>query len=75
MQVLYVNGEAVPEVEAALGARQVALDDLLAGSDFVCVVLPLTGADGTHDGAARIRADAPRRHLHQRFARGASSTR
>ena len=39
---LYLNGEAVPEVEAALGARQVALDDLLAGSDFVCVVLPLT---------------------------------
>ena len=42
MQVLYVNGEAVPEVEAALGARQVALDELLAGADFVCVVLPLT---------------------------------
>lgn len=42
MQVLYVNAEAVPEAEAALGARQVMLEQLLAESDFVCVVLPLT---------------------------------
>ena len=42
MQVLYVNAEAVPEAEAALGARQVTLEHLLAESDFVCVVLPLT---------------------------------
>lgn len=42
MQVLYVNAEAVPEAEAALGARQATLEHLLAESDFVCVVLPLT---------------------------------
>lgn len=42
MRVLYVNRDPVPEAEAALGARQVALEQLLGESDFVCVVLPLT---------------------------------
>jgi gluconate 2-dehydrogenase len=42
MQVLYVNRSAVPEAETALGARHVELDQLLAESDFVCLVVPLT---------------------------------
>lgn len=42
MHVLYMNSEPVPEADAAFGARQVALDELLGLADFVCVVLPLT---------------------------------
>lgn len=42
MNVLYTNAVAVPEVDSAFAARMVALDILLAESDFVCVVLPLT---------------------------------
>lgn len=42
MQVLYTNAVAVPEVDGAFAARMVPLDTLLAESDFVCVVLPLT---------------------------------
>lgn len=42
MRVLYANRSAAPQAEAAFGARRVALDQLLAESDFVCVVLPLT---------------------------------
>lgn len=42
MDVLYFNSRPVPAVEASLGARFVPLDQLLAESDFVCMVLPLT---------------------------------
>jgi gluconate 2-dehydrogenase len=42
MNVLYFNSRPVAQAEASLGARFVSLDELLAESDFVCLVLPLT---------------------------------
>jgi len=42
MNVLYYNRSQVPAAEAAFDARRLPLDELLAQSDFVCVVLPLT---------------------------------
>jgi glyoxylate/hydroxypyruvate/2-ketogluconate reductase len=44
MKVLYYNRSQVPAAEAAFDARRLPLDELLAQSDFVCVVLPLTSA-------------------------------
>jgi glyoxylate reductase len=42
MQILYHNRRPRPEVESALGVRYVSLDDLLAGSDYVVLTVPLT---------------------------------
>ncbi len=42
MKVLYYDRGRVPAAEAAFDARRLPLDELLAQSDFVCVVLPLT---------------------------------
>lgn len=42
MRILYCNRRPVPKAEAELDARQLPLEQLLAQSDFVCVVLPLT---------------------------------
>ena len=42
MTVLYHNRNRNPKAEAALGARYVALDELLAQSDFVALNTPLT---------------------------------
>jgi glyoxylate/hydroxypyruvate/2-ketogluconate reductase len=42
MRVLYCNRRPVPRAEDELGARRLALEQLLAEADFVCVVLPLT---------------------------------
>ncbi|AOJ68800.1 MULTISPECIES: 2-hydroxyacid dehydrogenase [Burkholderia] len=42
MPVLYTNRSANPQAEAQFGARRVALDELLATADFVCVQVPLT---------------------------------
>lgn len=42
MDVLYYNRSAVPAAEAALGARRVSLEELLARADFCCLVLPLS---------------------------------
>jgi glyoxylate reductase len=41
MTILYNNrGRVAPEVEAALGARRVELDELLRQADFGCLTLP-----------------------------------
>ena len=44
MKILYHNRRPRPEVETALGVRYVSLDDLLAGSDYVVLTVPLTPA-------------------------------
>ena len=41
MTVLYHNRRRRPEVEAALGARYVARDELLAAADYVMLTVPL----------------------------------
>ena len=42
MSILYTNLTPYPEVEETLGARRVALDELLAESDIVSLHVPLT---------------------------------
>jgi phosphogluconate 2-dehydrogenase/gluconate 2-dehydrogenase len=42
MRVLYHDRKPVPAVDEAYQATRLPLDDVLARSDFVCVVLPLT---------------------------------
>ncbi|MDR3689216.1 MAG: D-glycerate dehydrogenase [Fimbriimonas sp.] len=42
MRVLYTARSPKPDVDAAYGACKCALDELLAVSDFVCLVVPLT---------------------------------
>jgi len=55
MQILYCNRSRAPEpVESALGARQVALDELLAAADFVCLTLPYSAAVRHLIGAREI---------------------
>src|SRR5262245_952074 len=42
MTVVYYNRRPRPEVEAALGVRYIARDELLATADYVVLTLPLT---------------------------------
>lgn len=42
MSVLYANRSRNEDAERALGARYCSQDELLAASDFVCVMVPLT---------------------------------
>jgi glyoxylate reductase len=42
MTVLYCNRRRKPDAEAALGARHVGRDELLAASDYVVLTVPLT---------------------------------
>ncbi len=44
MPVLYYNNHTHPDAENQLNARRCDLDTLLAESDFVCVVLPLSAS-------------------------------
>lgn len=44
MLVLYYNNHTHPDAENQLNARRCDLDTLLAESDFVCVVLPLSAS-------------------------------
>ncbi len=61
MQVLYTHASPKPELEAELGARRCAFDELLESADFVCVTVPLT-AETTHlfgaEQFARMRSSA-----------------
>lgn len=41
MQILYCDVRRAPDLEAALGARQMPLDELLAAADYVTVHVPL----------------------------------
>ncbi|HTH61466.1 MAG TPA: NAD(P)-dependent oxidoreductase [Paraburkholderia sp.] len=55
MRVLYTNRSPNPAAEAQYGARRVALDELLASADFVCLQVPLTDATRHLIGAAELR--------------------
>ena len=59
MEVLYYNRSVKEYVEQEFKARKCSLDELLADSDFVCVVLPLS--DETHKmiGAAEFAKMKP----------------
>ncbi|KWO80445.1 D-glycerate dehydrogenase [Burkholderia ubonensis] len=54
MRVLYTNRSAQPDAEAQYGARRVALDELLAASDFVCLQVPLSDETRHLIGAAQF---------------------
>ncbi|KVU03513.1 D-glycerate dehydrogenase [Burkholderia ubonensis] len=54
MRVLYTNRSAQPDAEAQYGARRVALDALLAESDFVCLQVPLSDETRHLIGAAEF---------------------
>jgi gluconate 2-dehydrogenase len=55
MNVLYTNRHANAAAERDYGARRVALDELLAASDFVCVQVPLTAETHHLIGADELR--------------------
>ena len=59
MKVLYYSRSQVPAAEAAFDARRLPLDELLAQSDFVCVVLPLTSATERLIGAREFALMKP----------------
>lgn len=54
MSVLYHNRQARPEVERELGVRYASFDELLAGSDFVILTVPLTDQTRGLMGAAAL---------------------
>ncbi|HEX8953997.1 MAG TPA: D-glycerate dehydrogenase [Polyangia bacterium] len=61
VRVVYAQARpAAPEVEAALGARRVGVDELVATSDIVTLHCPLTPATHHLMNAARIAAMKPR---------------
>jgi len=55
MKVLYTNRRANAAAERDYGARRVALDELLATSDFVCLQVPLTPDTHHLIGANELR--------------------
>ncbi|MCL2899882.1 NAD(P)-dependent oxidoreductase [Brenneria tiliae] len=55
MSVLYYNDVAHPQAEQTLHARRRDLDELLAQSDFVCVVLPLLPETTKFIGKEQLR--------------------
>jgi len=59
MDLLYYNRSPAPRAEAELGARRVSLDVLLAESDFVCVVLPLSASTEKLMGAREFALMKP----------------
>src|SRR5262249_35003649 len=61
MRIVYAQPRPAPaELEAALGARQVALEELLATSDLVTLHCPLTPTTRHLVNAARIAMMKPR---------------
>jgi len=56
MRVLYANRHPNEAAERAYGARRVALPELLAQSDFVCLQVPLTPETRHLIGASQLRA-------------------
>ncbi|WP_233863264.1 NAD(P)-dependent oxidoreductase [Paraburkholderia adhaesiva] len=56
MKVQYTNRSANAVAERDYGARRVALDELLATSDFVCLQVPLTPETHHLIGADELRA-------------------
>lgn len=55
MRIIYHNRGRVPvDLERALGARRVELDDLLSQADFVCLALPYSAETHHLIGARRL---------------------
>ncbi len=59
MTVLYHNRRRRPEVEAALGVRYAARDELLAAADYVVLTLPLTAETQRLIGQAELARMKP----------------
>lgn len=59
MEVLYYNRSRKPEAEEALGVKYRPLETLLQASDFVVVMLPLTGDTKHLIGEAELRLMKP----------------
>jgi lactate dehydrogenase-like 2-hydroxyacid dehydrogenase len=59
MTVLYYSRSPVPAADTTLAARQLPLDEVLAQSDFVCAVLPLTTATNRLIGKREFRLMKP----------------
>lgn len=59
MNVLYTSPRPAPDAEASMGATRVALEALLAASDFVCLQAPLTSATRHMIGEAELAAMKP----------------
>src|SRR5262245_26122841 len=59
MTVLYHNRRRRPEAEAALAARHVSLDELLAAADYVVLTLPLTAETHGLIGRAELARMKP----------------
>jgi glyoxylate reductase len=59
MQVLYHNRSPRQELERSIGARRVALDDLLRRADFVSINLPLTAETQHFIGARELALMKP----------------
>jgi glyoxylate reductase len=59
MTVLYHNRRPRPEAEAALGARYVSLDELLAAADYVVLTVPLTAETHHLIGRAELARMKP----------------
>lgn len=56
MEILYVNRSPKPEIEQTLGARRVALEELLAASDFISLHCPLNEETRGLIGEEELRA-------------------
>lgn len=59
MHVLYHNRNRRPEVEQRLGVKHVSRDELLATSDYVLLMLPLTNETRGMIGPAELRQMKP----------------
>lgn len=59
MDILYYNRRPRPEAEAAVGAKYVPLDELLAKSDYVMLCCPLTAETRGLIGAAQLAKMKP----------------
>jgi glyoxylate reductase len=59
MTVLYCNRKRKLEAEARLGVRYASKDELLAASDYVLLMLPLTSETRGMIGAAELRKMKP----------------
>lgn len=63
LRIVYASRSPKPEVERALGAQRLPLDDLLALSDFVSLHVPLTPETRGLIGAAQLRRMKPTAYL------------
>ncbi|MBJ9975811.1 D-glycerate dehydrogenase [Pseudomonas sp. S75] len=59
MSVLYAGNSRKPALEQELGAQYRSLEQLLAESDFVCIVVPLSEATRKLIGAAELKRMKP----------------